>query len=343
MREQGWELTVSEDVTLDVQRIGQAWNEAAARSVFADYRSRKASGTLKVQERALDTFRSFLEAAGVKTGDLWTDPESWRPVSWGLTEGFRNALVRKGYAVGTVNGMLSTVKTYCRLAAKAGVLDRPELAMIASVQGYSRRDANRLDENREKAGLKTRLGSKKAKATPLSEPLLNALRDRPDTPQGRRDALIVGLAADLGLRCGEIALLSTTDIDGSELDFYRPKVSERQRHSLAVNGLLGIVNRYLENDAQAEGPLLRASHKSGKLGKPGMSTRAITERVKRLGGELGLKLCCHDLRHSWTARAKRGGTADWALQQAGGWASPAMPARYGKQFKIANEFVKLAF
>jgi integrase len=329
--------------TAALERIGQAANDAAARSVFADYRTRKAANTLKMQANALSAFRGFLGRAGVHVDGLGTDPAAWRGVTWGLVEGFRNALVREGYAVGTVNAWLSTVKVYARLAAKAGALDRQELAMIASVDGYSRKDAQRVDDHRKAGGLPTRIGNKKATATPLSEGLVNALRERPDTPQGRRDAAILALALDLGLRVGELAALTVDNVEGAELHFYRSKVGKWQRHSLAVNGCLAVVRAYLENDAPSEGPLLRSSVKGGALGKPGMTTRAITARVRSIGAGLGIDLSAHDLRHSWATRAKQAGTQDTALTEAGGWASGAMVRRYGEAARIANEGVRLAY
>ena len=329
--------------TAALERIGQAANHAAARSVFYDYRSRKAANTLRAQANALAAFRGFLASAGVQVDGLGMHPQAWRGVTWGLVEGFRNALVRQGYAVGTVNGWLSTVKVYARLAAKAGALDRQELAMIASVEGYSRKDAQRLDDHRKAGGLPTRIGNKKPTATPLSEGLVKSLRERPGTAQGRRDAVIMALGLDLGLRVGELAALTVDNVEGAELYFFRSKVGKWQRHSLAVNGCLGVVKAYLENDAPTEGPLLRSSVKGGRLDKPGMTTRAISERVRSLGAELGVNLSAHDLRHSWATRAKQAGTQDTALTEAGGWASGAMVRRYGEAARIANEGVRLAY
>jgi integrase len=73
-----------------------------------------------------------------------------------------------------------------------------------------------------------------------------------------------------------------------------------------------------------------------------MSARAITARVRELGEAVGVKgLSAHDCRHYWATRAAREGTPIDRLQDAGGWASPAMPLRYVEAAKIANEGVKL--
>jgi integrase len=99
---------------------------------------------------------------------------------------------------------------------------------------------------------------------------------------------------------------------------------------------------YLEHDAPAIGPLLRASRKGGELTGAGMSERAITERVRYLGERVGIEgLSAHDCRHHWATTAARNGTPIDRLQDAGGWASTAMPLRYVQAAKIANEGVHL--
>jgi integrase len=73
-----------------------------------------------------------------------------------------------------------------------------------------------------------------------------------------------------------------------------------------------------------------------------MSERAITGRVRFLGEKLGIVgLSAHDCRHFWATSAARHGTDPFALQEAGGWSSLAMPRRYVEENKIANDGVKL--
>lgn len=73
-----------------------------------------------------------------------------------------------------------------------------------------------------------------------------------------------------------------------------------------------------------------------------MSERSITARVGVLGRAVGvLGLSAHDLRHHWATSAARAGTDVFALQEAGGWSSLAMPRRYVETTKIANAGVRL--
>lgn len=326
--------------------VGEQANEAAARSAFADYRSRRADNTLRTQDAGLALFSEYLaQAAGqAPTGDaLATTPQAWAGITWGLVDGFVKWLLLEGYAVGTVNVRLSAVKTYAKLAAKAGTISAQELALIRSVAGYARNERKRINERRDLAGLETRQGYKKRDPIVLTKEQADALKAQPDTPQGRRDAVLIRLMLDLGLRCGEVAGLTVTDVDPKrgELTFYREKVDKVQTHRL-VNGLHAAMTAYLENDAAAIGPLLRASRKSGELTHAGMSKRAITDRVRALGAEIGIEgLSAHDLRHTWATLAARNGTPLDRLQDAGGWASLAMPSRYIEAAKVSNQGVNL--
>ncbi len=63
--------------------------------------------------------------------------------------------------MGTVNVRLSTIKTYCKLAMKAGTLPSTEYSLIRAVQGYSHEEAKRI-ESREAANVPTRKGARKA-------------------------------------------------------------------------------------------------------------------------------------------------------------------------------------
>ncbi len=322
------------------RRIGEQANQAAARSRFADYRSRRAEHTLRRQDADLNLFHEFLELVHLNTGDLALDASAWRPVTWGLVETFVRWMVQEGYAVKTINVRLSTIKTYARLAAQAGTLTPQEYALIRSIQGYSRREQVRLDQKRSIS----RIGLKKAEPVLITPEQAAALKQQPDTPQGRRDALMMCLLLDHGLRVGEVAALSVADFDlrSGTLRFFRPKVNKEQVHQL-TDDTHGALRAYKSHgDMLSSGLILRRSKRNDKLGDPGMSERAITGRVCVLGEKLGIHgLSAHDCRHFWATSAARHGTDPFALQEAGGWASLAMPRRYIADNEIANKDVKL--
>jgi integrase len=342
------DLILTEDAARSLTLAGQLANGAAARGLFADYRERLAPNTRRRHANTLALFGACLgdpqpHGAGIlgapRGAELASSPTAWAGVTWGLVSLFQRWLLRGGYAIGTVNGHLSTVKTYARLAMLAGALDRGEHGAILAVKGFRHGEAKHVDELRAV----TRNGAKKAEPVALTTAQAAELRAQPDTPQGRRDGLLLALLLDHGLRVGELAGLQVTDLDlaAGELRFYRPKVDKLQTHKLTPAARRA-ARAYFETDAPALGPLFRASRKGGQLTGAGLTERAITDRVRSLGAPLGLAgLSAHDLRHYWATRAARNGTPLDRLQDAGGWSSPAMPLRYVEAAKVANEGVLL--
>jgi integrase len=323
---------------------GQAADQAAARNVFGDYLSRKANETRRRQSADLALFADFLQTVGLPVGNLMDDPEAWAGVTWGMVESFCRWQLKRGYAVSTVNLRLSTVKTFAQLAMKAGAVSVEQNAMIRTVKGYQFKEVKRIDEQREEAGLPTRKGTKKAEATHIPTAAARKLKERPDTPKGRRDALMMCLLLDHGLRVGECAILTrdSFNLEDGTLTFERPKVSRVQTHRL-TSATLAATRAYLDQDAPREGCIWRGSRKGcGGLQSQGWSKRGMTARVKTLGAALGIEpLSAHDCRHFWATRAVINGTQLDRLQDAGGWASLAMPLRYVEHAAIANEGVQL--
>jgi integrase len=325
-----------------LEQAGQAANQAAARHRFSDYRSRRAVETIRRQDADLALFAEFLYAAGVQVGELNHDPFTWRGITWGLVEGFSKWQLKEGYAVSTVNVRLSTVKTYARLAFQAGVINPEEYALIRSVQGYSRREMRRIDAVRPI----NRVGLKKESPVAISPEQAIALKTQPlDTPQNCRDALLMCLLLDHGLRVGEVVGLKMENLDltGNLLRFYRPKVGKAQVHRLSRDTFRA-ASAYMfhTQGIGASFALILRSRKNGNLTPKGMSERSLSLRVNQLGKQISLfGLSPHDCRHYWATTAARSGTDPFSLQEAGGWSSLEMPRRYVEDSTIANQGVKL--
>lgn len=320
--------------------IGERANQAAASSRFADYRSRRADQTLRRQDADLLLFREFLIMVNIRTGNLSHEPSAWRPITWGLVEAFVKWQIEGGYAIQSINVHLSSIKTYARLAMQAGVLLPQEYALIRAVQGYSFREQNRIDARRTV----TRIGLKKSEPVKLTPEQAAQLKQQPDTPQGRRDAFLMCLLLDHGLRVGEVAALSVSDfnLNEAQLRFFRSKVNKEQVHHLTKDTLNALKAYQSHGDMPRNGLALRRSLRNEELGATGMSDRAITARVGFLGEKIGvIGLSAHDCRHFWATSAARHGTDPFVLQEAGGWSSLAMPRRYVEDNEIANEGVKL--
>lgn len=344
--------------TLDLATIGKAADHHAAGATFADYTSRKAKNTVKAQGFDLAVFADYLDVASgviyIETEDerqkrlsshaaqLQHTPGAWQGMTWGIVQGFVKWQLQAGHAVASLNRRLSTVKVYAKLAAQAGAISAQDLALIKTVAGYGQKEAKRINEGREV----TRVGSKKAEHVSITDDQAARLKAQPlETPQGRRDAVLMCLLLDHGLRAGEVALLTVANIDlkkGMIVGFYRPKVDKVQNNKLSADALTALRAYFDNNDAPALGALLRGSRKGGKLDQAGMSETCITERVRKLGADLGIQgLSAHDCRHYWATywanRIEKLPKGVFTLQEAGGWNSLTMPRRYVESAAIANE------
>jgi len=347
-----------------MNQAAPAANKAAARRVFAEHVNGKAHNTERRKIADLNLFAEFLQSVEIPADgeSLFSNPQAWHGMDWGIVQAFRDWMMQSGYAVASVNGRLSTVKTFSRLAMQAGIIPAEKYAMIASVKGYANKEKKNVDSRRKSAGLETRKAtrinkgkprkdgqprkdihsSKKSEAVHIPDDIAAAMIEQPNTPQGRRDALLMCLLLHHGLRVGEVAILTSDsfNLKNNTITFDRPKVQKTQTHTMTPATRKAAAD-YIKHDAPTAGIIWRKSHKgtaalSGQLSEKS-AERAITKRVELLGRHAGVMgLSAHDCRHYWATYEARKGTSLDRLQDAGGWNSLAMPARYIEAAAIAN-------
>ena len=331
--------TLAHDQTSEIatmQDLGKIANQAASLAAFEDYKSRKADQTLRQHAAALALFADYLETKGALTvGVLFNDPLAWEGITWGLVAAFQKWLLLEGYAINTVDSRISTIKTYAKLATKAGALAVGEYALIKAVEGYGRKAGARVDQRREI----TRKGYKKALAVGISTEGAKVLKEQltdTETNQAKRDRVIMCFLLDHGLRVGELAGLTvdTLDLQAGTFTFYRSKVDKTQTQALTAD-TLDALTEYITQAKIIKGSLLRGSVRGGGLTIGGMSTRAINKRVGVLGAVAGIAgLSPHDCRHyAVTKDARKGKDVYWLMEKYG-WSSPAMPIRYIEASKV---------
>jgi integrase len=339
-------LTTIQSPTLS--DLGNLANEAATRAAFAIYQDRRPVNTQRSQRAALALFAQFMQSAGIAAvSDLYEDPAAWMGITWGLVQSFQSWLIQTGYAMKTVNDRISTVKVYMGLANQAGYVADSDVLRVQGLRGYTRKETVDMDTKRETHGIATRKGNKKAAATQITDEQARVLCTvRSETPQSRRDALMMCLLLDHGMRVSEAALLKVEDIDlnQKQITFYRPKTGRTSKHNLRGRAW-NILVEYLAKDTKAQsGPLILASCKTGALiaGK-GMTTRAINERVTHLGRVEGLdNLSPHDCRHYGATKAGNDPKVSLAgLMSWGGWSSPQSAAHYVNHGNADNDGVSL--
>src|SRR2546423_979685 len=191
--------------------------------------------TIRRQKTDLRTFARFLENIGVQAGDFYHDLNAWQGISAGLLEAFIEWQKIAGYSIGTINVRLASIKAYCHLAYEVGILDIDAHTHIQGVKGIQRKQARNIDARRET----TRIGAKKAQAVDIPVELLYKLK-HPDTGAlAKRDALLMCLLLDHGLRVGALAILKRNQIHlrGRLITFYRPKVDEPQNDRMTDDTL----------------------------------------------------------------------------------------------------------
>jgi len=344
---------------------GQVANQAAGQHIFQRYLSEKSTNTIKRQSRDLEVFAEYLLDGRIPLhhgADYQTNPNAWRGVTWGIVEGFAQWLLREGYAVTTGNARLSTVRIYALMAVKAGVIERQEGALIQTVKGFSRAGAQNVDERREqtrkqettyvyksegakKSVVVTRRSTKKAVAAIIDEKTAVFLKSpRNSSPQAQRDALLMCLLLDHGLRVSEVVQLTPASINlgNGRLRFRRPKVKgsahEWATHKLTANTMRQ-ATRYLNNfypsPLKPDGPLILAttrllkSGEGGHLLGDGMNRVRLSERVAWLGKQAGAeKISAHDCRHYCATKMARLGYGVDELMAWFGWTSAQTAMRY---------------
>ena len=355
---------------------GQIANRVAGQNIFQRYLSEKATNTIKRHARDLELFAEYLLDVGLELehgADFQTNPHAWRGVTWGIVEGFVQWQLGEGYAISSVNARLSTVKVYAQMAVKAEAVPREEGMLIQTVKGYSRASGQNVDEKRAQTRIAevtyaykpesrrrtvvvTRRSTKKRKATLLDEETAVSLKTpRNESPQAYRDALLMCLLLDHGLRASEVVLLKAGDInlDTSEMRFYRPKVKgtahEWTTHKLTAQ-TLAVSSYYIGTvyppTLLPDGPLILATTRllkngeGGQLLGDGLNRVRISERVAWLGKQLGLskKLSAHDCRHTCATKMARLGYSVDELMAWFGWSSAQTAVRYVAAVDIKERY-----
>ena len=321
---------------------GQIANALAAASVFSRYADVKADATLRQQERSLAAFARYLMPRGVRVEarELASNGNAWQGITHGLIEGFRLWTMGEGYAIGSINVMLSHIRVYAGLAFQSGHLSVDEHQRIQAIPGIKGGAAANIDKRRDVK----RRGYKKAVFNAPTREELDALLDQPPTPRGRRNAAMIAMLAYLGFRAGELALITRDDInlDAARIHVYRPKWEGTDKAHMLYRldnppRLLDALMAYLQLDAPAEGLLLRGSRQnSDELSGHPMTRTTISQEVAREGKRIGISnLSAHDLRHGGATRL--GAKGDMVkLMSWGGWKSASTAMRYIKGQEIAN-------
>lgn len=144
----------------------------------------------------------------------------------------------------------------------------------------------------------------------------------------RRDAAIIYLFMDSGIRRGELAALAVDEVD---LDHREVTVLGKGRRTRTVafgRKAAWALDRYLTERARHRNAELAALW-LGEKGKGPMTGSGIFQMIQRRGAAVGIDgLHPHVLRHTWAHAMKKAGMNDDEIMKNAGWRSPQMLARY---------------
>jgi site-specific recombinase XerD len=150
----------------------------------------------------------------------------------------------------------------------------------------------------------------------------------------RRNAAILLVLTDGGLRLAELCGLKVADVDLERRMLYvvgkgTARRGARPRAVPVGTKTARAIERYLRARARRPYAHLEALWLSTK-GDPVLGTSGVATLVRRLGDRAGIpNLHPHALRHTWASAFRAAGGSEGDLMTLGGWTSREMLDRYG--------------
>lgn len=363
MNEHMLDYLTPEDDTM--QQMSEAADAVAQRSVFVDYAEKSAPNTIRRHRTDLDLFAQFLNSLAAQAGAdtqytgemLQTVPSAWRHVTHGILRAFQQALIQAGYAMTTINMRMGTIRLFCRMAYRAGVISGEAWAAIDNAERLNGRHKRNIDERREAEGIPTRIGAKKEAGRYLAKHERQRLKAAANgtTARAWRDRLIVCLLMDHGLRRSEVADLRFKDIEIELDDNGEPKnIIMRIRDAKGWNGArLMYMSKdtreaFFEMISKEDTPFheyngILPRYRSGrhymdKFEGWGMKDHAVYDIFVRVAKKAGLEgVSPHDGRHTAATRlANEEQVPLQSMMRAFGWRQTNTAMRYVGEQRIAN-------
>ena len=284
-------------------------DESARRSgaVPADVR-RLAPSTCRLRGHALRRFAAWVE--GHPQPDLAS-----------AADAYAEYLFAAGKSVATVAADLGAVRWWATAAAIEGA-DKLGRAPLAD----ARRDGDRRRRGRGQAGAITW-----KQADKISR---RAARD--GSPKGLRDAALIAVASDLCARVSEVAALRSRDVTAAEDGSATVEVWAAKTGTARTGYLRASTVRRVRAWTAAAGigngsNLFPSMTRWGRVKGRAMTPRAVADVIRIRAAACNLDASGHSLRVGAAVSMASRGASLVAMQAAGGWTSPAMPAHYGRQ------------
>jgi integrase len=334
-------LPSTEIVMAHLPEFHAAANFSAAQDEFNNFLKDKQPNTIFAYRNAILQFENFLTSLHLNVHDMFEDLSQWRKLDYGVCQKFQTFMIEVcHYAPSTINQRMAAVKIWAKYAENFDYIDANTYGKILKIkQRPQRRDeqGKRIHSDIEHA--------KKANANWLNDSQLERLKEVPLTdPINRRNAVLLTILADLGVRIGEALgmRIENLSLERGTIFFRRGKVKKNTVLRLTKDALKA-VSVYMAEDRKGitEGPLLLAHHKSKLTNRP-LSRAQAFAIVREAGRRVGCNnLSAHDLRSSFTKRALLHGSPIDAVRRAGGWSGFGTILTYAGDVDVQNDGVIL--
>ena len=306
-----------------LQGLAPAIREAGDMALQGADTAARRSGSVPSAVRRLAPSTCRLRGHALRRFADWV-AGSPQPSIAAAVDAYAEHLFSSGKSVATVASAVSAIRWW---AGAAGVEGARTLG--ADPIADARRDGDRRRRGRGQAGAVDWDAADKIAR--------RAARD--GTPKGLRDAAVIAVASDLCARVSEVAALRVRDLDrGADgtatAEVYQPKTGTARTGYLRAS----TVRRLDAWCAAAEidtgdAPLFPAMDRWGNVrdSSRAMQPRAVAEVIRQRAAAVGIRASGHSLRVGAAVSMAARGASLVAMQQAGGWTAPDMPAHYGRQ------------
>jgi site-specific recombinase XerD len=190
-------------------------------------------------------------------------------------------------------------------------------------------------------------GSRQRQAAPLGE--LTVARIQATTGlrlADLRDLALLLTARDLLARRSEVVALQLEDIeftaDGTATALIRRSKTDQAGEGAVLflgHSTVKALQEWLDGAGIIAGPVFRPVNKGGRVGTDAMDPSKVALILKRMAGRAGLdpaRISGHSGRVGMAQDLMASGTDTAAIQQAGRWKTPVMPARYTERIEASR-------
>lgn len=227
------------------------------------------------------------------------------------------------------NGPTSSRKSSCSAAGFAFDASDPDAELpawrIGLLDGRHSHKATAVDPVR---------GSRLLRGRALEQGEINALFEALDAsrPADARDGALLAVLFRCGLRRPEASGITITDVNLDKRTIRIRGKGNRERLAHLGSGTKAAIEAWLGHRGNAQGPLLLAVDRYGRIGRRGLTPGAIRLRLKRRQEAAGIGACSpHDLRRTYVSMLLDAGTDITTVSHMAGHQKVQTTARYDRR------------